>query len=358
MYNLTYEELLQRTLDRVVKVVDKTEGSFIYDALAPTVAELHQCYLYINELENKVFVDTATGEYLERRCAERGIKRKTSTPATRIITFNNEVPIGSRWGKEDLIYTVQYRAEMHQTDSNKYHYGAVCNQAGAIGNRYSGEMINIDSIMNQTGANLNQIVIAGTDEETDEELRERYFNSFKDDSFGGNIQDYKNKIGALEGVGSVKVYPCWKGAGTVKVLVLGNDGVIPNQSLIESIQTQVDPTVNAGQGLGLAPVGHVVTVAPAESLKVNVAFNLTFKEGYNWETLQDTIKNTIGEYLKGLSKEWSNVDNITVRLAHIESRILNVVGVEDVTNTTINGESQNLILQDSQVAILGDVLNG
>ena len=51
MYNLTYEELLQRALDRVTATVDKTEGSFIYDAIAPTIVELHQCYYFIRNIK-------------------------------------------------------------------------------------------------------------------------------------------------------------------------------------------------------------------------------------------------------------------------------------------------------------------
>lgn len=351
MYNLTYEELLQRALDRVTATVDKTEGSFIYDAIAPTVVELQQCYLYINELENKVYADTAQGEHLERRTAERGINRKNAVNAIRIITFNGDVPIGSRWGKEDLIYTVQYRTNMNQ-------FGAICNQAGSIGNRYTGSMINIDSISGITDAQLGEIVVAGSESESDEELRERFFNSFNDDAFGGNIQDYKNKVGELDGVGAVKVYPAWNGAGTVKLVLLGNDGSVPSNELIQTVQTQVDPTQNAGQGLGIAPIGHTVTVQSAESVKINIALNLAFKSGFNWSNVESSVKDVINAYLEELRKEWVNTDNVIVRIAHIESRILNIAGIEDISNTTINGETNNLSLTDEQVPVMGDVANG
>lgn len=351
MYNLTYEELLQRALDRVTATVDKTEGSFIYDAIAPTIVELHQCYLYINELENKVYADTAQGEYLERRTAERGINRKNAVNAIRTITFNADVPIGSRWGKEDLIYTVQYRTKKNQ-------FGAICNQAGSIGNRYTGSMINIDSISGINDAQLGEIVVAGAESETDEQLRERFFNSFNDDAFGGNVQDYKNKVGALEGVGSVKVYPTWNGAGTVKLVLLGNDGSVPNDELIRKVQTQVDPTQNAGEGLGIAPIGHTVTVKPAKSVQVNIALNLTFKSGFNWSNVESSVREVITTYLEELRKEWATVNNVIVRIAHIESRILNIAGIEDISNTTINGETNNLSLTDEEVPVVGDVTNG
>lgn len=103
---ISYESLLNRALERVSSSVDTSEGSFLFDAIAPCVAELYQAYLYIDELEKRVFADTAYGEYLDRRCAERGIYRKQATYAIRKGYFDNEVPIGSRWGKEELVYIV------------------------------------------------------------------------------------------------------------------------------------------------------------------------------------------------------------------------------------------------------------
>lgn len=93
---INYNELLNRTLERVSGSVDTSEGSFLFDAIAPCVAELYEACLYIEELEKRVYADTAYGEYLERRCAERGIYRKQATHAIGKGYFDNEVPIGSR----------------------------------------------------------------------------------------------------------------------------------------------------------------------------------------------------------------------------------------------------------------------
>ena len=55
---ITYEELLNRTLQRVDTGVDTSEGSFLFDAIAPCVTELYEAYLYIDELEKKLEEDT------------------------------------------------------------------------------------------------------------------------------------------------------------------------------------------------------------------------------------------------------------------------------------------------------------
>ena len=43
--NVTYEDILQRMLDRVPDSMDKREGSIIYDALAPAAVELQLMYI-------------------------------------------------------------------------------------------------------------------------------------------------------------------------------------------------------------------------------------------------------------------------------------------------------------------------
>lgn len=190
---ISYEDLLNRTLGRVSSEVDKSEGSLIYDAIAPCVAELYEAYLYIDELEKRVFADTAYGEYLDRRCAERGIYRKNATHAIRKAIFNIDVPIGSRWAKEELVYTVTEKI----TDSE---FLLRCGEAGSIGNRYSGDLINMDAVEGVESATLTSVIVPGEAEELDDALRRRYFDSFDKEAFGGNIKDYQEKIGNIDGV--------------------------------------------------------------------------------------------------------------------------------------------------------------
>lgn len=254
---ISYSELLNRALRRVGTGMDTSEGSFLFDAIAPCVAELYEAYLYIDELEKRVFADTAYGEYLDRRCAERGIYRKQATHSIRKGYFDNEVPIGSRWGKEELVYIV---TEMGQDGA----YLLKCEQSGVIGNHYDGNLINMDAVENINSATLGEVVISGANEETDDALGCRYFNSFEKEAFGGNVADYKEKVVSIDGVGQVKVYTAWNGGGTVKLRLLDSDNNIPSSELLELVQTQVDPVQNSGEGLGIAPIGHSVTVESAD----------------------------------------------------------------------------------------------
>lgn len=343
-----YNKLLQRALSRIPNDMDTSEGSFLYDAIVPCVAELHEAYLYIEELEKRVFADTAYGEYLERRTAERGIYRKSATYAIRKAYFNIDVPIGSRWAKEELVYTVTEKVQEGV-------FLTKANQTGAIGNRYSGELVNMDFIENLNSAILGEVVIAGEDEEDDESLRFRYFSSFEKGAFGGNKRDYEEKIGSIEGVGVVKVYPTWAGGGTVKVRLLDAEHNVPSSELVQTVQELVDPIETSGEGLGIAPIGHKVTVEGAEEVEVQITTQLIFR-GIDWDNIKSEVTSVVEEYFKQLRSKW-NEEGIVVRISQLEARLLDIEGIIDVQGTKLNGSSNNLYLTDEQVPVLVGVEN-
>ena len=102
----TYEELLQRCLDRVPNTLDKRQGSIIYDALAPCCVELAQIYIELSGIYEQVFIDTAVGEALDRLVNQNGLTRKEATNAIRKGEFNMVVPIGSRFSDGTYVYRV------------------------------------------------------------------------------------------------------------------------------------------------------------------------------------------------------------------------------------------------------------
>ena len=206
--DMTYENILNDMLSRVPNDVDKREGSIIYDALAPAAFKLAEMYFQLQHFVDLLFADTAVEDFLSRRTAELGIVRRPATKAIRKIATDGPVDIGTRWGLEDTTYIITEK--MSDTE-----YKAECEQPGSIGNIYSGPLDNIDNISGVT-AELTDILIPGEDEEIDESLRQRYFESLVSQAYGGNIVDYEQKVTALPGVGGVKVEPVWNGGGNRK----------------------------------------------------------------------------------------------------------------------------------------------
>lgn len=346
----TYEEILQEMLDTVDDSIYKAEGSLIYNALAPAAAELAQMYIELDNVASRTFADTAIGDNLSRRAAERGINRNPATAAIRKGVFNFPVNVGNRFSIETLTYIV---TEILINNEAKLQ----CEQVGTIGNTYSGSMQPITYVEGLTTATLTDILIPGEDEEDDESLRDRYFDDLESAPFAGNQADYKEKTKELPGVGGVKVYPVWNGGGTVKLVILDSTYSKPSTELVNTVQTAIDPVTNSGEGLGIAPIGHIVTIEAVSELVVNISFTLAYVSGYVWADVESYVQEAINNYFLELKRIWEDNSSLVVRIALIESAILKVTGVLDITGTTINAGVTNLILTDVQIPVLGTVTN-
>ena len=99
----------------------------------------------------------------------------------------------------------------------------------------------------------------------------------------------------------------------------------------------------------------MVSVKSADPVQAYITTSVTFNEGYNWTNTNTLIREAIDSYLLELRKEWADSSNIVVRVSQIETRILGVDGVLDVTNTKINGSANNLTLTKYQIPVLGGV---
>ncbi|MNW45950.1 Baseplate J-like protein [compost metagenome] len=349
----TYEVILQRMLNRVSDNVDKREGSIIFDALAPAAAELAQLYIELDVNYNLSFADTASGEYLTRKAAEFGVNRNTATSSVRrgmFYTANNalmDVPIGTRFSVADLTYTVSQRISAGT-------YQLTCESTGTIGNEQFGSILPINYVANLARAELVDVLVPGEDEETDEALQQRLYATVSEPAFGGNVEDYKNKISAIPGVGATKVYPAWNGGGTVKCTIIASDWGVPSTTLISDVQEYMDP-LSTGQGIGQAPIGHKVTIAGVTSTAINISTKLTLATDVTLEQVQQDIEDVLNAYLIELRKDWANQTQIVVRIAQVDAKMLSVLGVEDVADTTINTSATNLTLGSDQIPIFGAV---
>ena len=247
----TFDVILQRMLSRVPETMDKRESSPIYAALAPAAVELTSMYIAFDCMLAETFGDTASREYLIRLCADRGITPKKATQAVLELETDVEVADGKRFTGGENTYIVTAPGQV------------TCEQIGTVGNEYTGDVLPIEYISGLTTAKITRVLIYGEAEESTESLRQRYFESFEERAFSGNVKDYRSKTLTLAGVGAVKVIRTWNGPGTVKLVILDSAHGKATDTLISAVQKEFDPNGD-GMGDGLAPIGHVVTVETAK----------------------------------------------------------------------------------------------
>lgn len=144
--------------------------------------------------------------------------------------------------------------------------------------------------------------------------------------------------------------------GTVKLVILDSTLSKPSSTLVELVQTTIDPTQNAGEGLGLAPIGHVVKVYGADEEVINLDFAVYCRRGLAWEDVCDAAAGAVKDYFRELTQSWADTDGpLIVRVAQVESHLLTVPGILDVGRTALNGRESNLTLTSDHIPVLGTI---
>lgn len=393
----TYDVVLKRMLNRVSNKLDKRPSSPVYDLHSSTAVEFQILYIELEYLIKNSYGDTAAREFLILLAKDRGL---TPDPATKAILQGEFTPTnidvtGKRFNISNINYIVKEQIEPGI-------YKVECETAGLVGNQYLGDMIPMDYIEGLETASLTSVLIPGDDEEDTEVFRQRYFDSFNEQSFGGNHTDYMTKVKGIDGVGSCKVKRVWNGdirpaemiptakvrewfssilgtldkevqiwlstvfvaaaekkltvGGTVRVVITDSDDYgEANSTLVQSVQRTLDPEESTGEGYGLAPIGHVVSVVSATPTPIKVTTTVTFEEGYTWSNNKSAIEEAVNGYFLELRKSWSDTTQTIVRVSQIENRILGVDGVVDVSGTKLNGTASNMTLSEFSIPTLGGV---
>lgn len=351
----TFEYLLQLGLADIPDTIDKRQGSIVYDAVAGMAKMVSEGFEQIRQVYSDTFAQYALGEALRLRAEENGVKPKLATKAIRqgVFTDNKdqpyEVPIGARFsainGTNSLIYIVKEKiaAGIYQLEAET---------AGSIGNDYIGPILPIDVLNNLKTATLLDIIIPGSDDEDDESLRQRYFDEKNTKRFGGNIAQYRSWVNELDGIGACQIYPVWDGGGTVKISAIDSQYNPLTAELLDEVQQAIDPTKD-GQGLGTAPIGHIVTITTPEEVTIDVSAKIQIAAGFTLEQLKPLITEEINSYIQSLRKGWgtpansdSNDYNLAVYQAQIMAAMLRVKGIFNITELTLNEEMADIILQE------------
>ena len=396
----TYESILARMLQKALSInsnLDTREGSLVWYGDAPAAVELQNLYIALDTVLNETFADTATRPYLILRAAERGLSPQPASPAILQMAITPTtlfLPLNTRFSIGELNYYVS-------ADRGSGNYELTCETAGEAGNNYTGTVIPIEYVDGLETCKITSVLVPGEDEEDTELFRQRYLNSLNAKAFGGNQIDYIEKVNAIPGVGGVKVYRAWNGdlkpanmippkeaeawieglsgvpepvklwldtvyaaaknnmftvGGTVKLVVINSTFTVPSPTLVEQVQTAVDPLQNAGEGVGIAPIGHVVRVEGVQEETVDLGFALYYQRGWSWEDVSGYVTEAINGYFLELAQSWADQDEaLVVRISQIESRLLGITGILDIANTTINEKAANHTLALDHIPVLGSL---
>lgn len=337
-------------LDNIPDSYAKTIGYPLYDLTAAFAIEAEKLFDVAADVEAKLDIENLTGEELTRRVYQlTGMKRRDAVFSVGEVTVTGKgtVPAGSIFTTADGI---QYETTREAViiDSGNIPIRAVV--AGAEGNVGAGSIIKIPVTIPGITAVTNEASTGnGYRQESDTELKERFYDELQNPVVSGNKTHYEKWAKEISGVGQAKCFSLAFGENTVEVCIIGNDGLPASEELIAAVQTYIDPD-GTGRGEGQAPAGAYCTVTTAERKDIDISAKLVLAQGISLDAVQTTIEKAVKEELKNNAFVVSSVS-----YAKIANIIFTTKGVLDYQNLTVNGGTANISITDHEVAVLRGV---
>lgn len=344
---ISFEKTMSRMLDTISDDFDKRETSIIYQAVAMVVPELMLLQSDIELMEDEAFPDSCNYNSLVRFSGLRNIHPRQATRGVVIAEFSKDIEIGTRFNCEERNYEV-----LEKINTNKYKL--IAEETGHI--ESIGDLTPINDMPDLRTAKITSVYLDGREEESLESLRKRYMESLDYQAFGGNRADYIEKVTSVDGVGACKVFRRSKATssevGKITIVIVDTTYKNASRELIKNVASILTPTGD-GEGAGLAPIGHKVTVVGAEKQTVNVKTRITIERDI--DNITRDLTKAVEEYLHELRTGFGSDEATVVRISAIENKILGIKGVIDVSNTTINGVEKNLTIEDKSIPVIGEV---
>lgn len=139
--------------------------------------------------------------------------------------------------------------------------------------------------------------------------------------------------------------------GGVRISILNDEFNPVSQLELARIQEEVDPIDSSGQGMGIAPIGHYVSIVTPSEDNVSTTLSATIKSGAVEEVEYHNIKRSIDSYINSIRKDFggdsSNPLQVVVStiIARIRTECPNVTNVTNVELTSAKqGSSQDIIV--------------
>lgn len=355
----TEEQIMQRMLGRIPADIDKSEGSYIWDAQAPVAFTLAEVAIWAQEVLRRGFARTTFGPYLDERTGEHGVVRKPAAAARGSVQFTGtpgiSLPAGTIVATPADAVSGEASVEYRTLTSVTLDAGGTGEAAvealvpGKQGNVPAGVIDIMATPVRGIQAVHNPLpVTGGTDTEADESLLERYYAHIRSQGTSGNKAQYMQWALEVNGVGGVKVLPLWDGPKTVKVLIVDADKAPASSALVDQVQRYLDPV--SGMGEGKAPIGAEVTVASATGKAINVAAKVSLAAGYTLQAVTSAFREELEGYRRRISFGTSYVSH-----AALGALLLATDGVLDHSGLTVNGGSANIPMADAEVPVMGTV---
>lgn len=366
----TATQIRERMLSNISDEYRKEKGDFIYDAIDANPAEIIGLQLNQDRVLQNAFPQYCEDDFLDLHLQLRGLKRIQATSNVR--TLEIEADPGVRIDKgykltsvvldndgNPLDYTTNEETVFTDNDTI-LDVRITCSTVGLVGNIANGS----EFILQPPIPGIRRITDKGTiipaaDKESLDAAWGRYLEKVENPDTGGNRNDYRRWV--LENIPAVRkviVETLWQGNGTVRIVCVGSDFKPSSPEVIDLVQTYLDPIPYQGHGYGKAPMGAVVTVITGEAKDIDIHADVVFTPNADVEAITSLFKNKVIEYLQSITFEEDPRTKLLYPIAYnkIGSIFFSIEGIENYSNLTINGVTEDIELIPFDIPTLGVVV--
>ena len=277
-----------------------SDQSDVMIRLRVLAGEIYSERAYAEYILRQMFPSTATGEYLDRHAAERGLTRKPAVKAHGAVAFfpveqthgDILIPAGTSLCTNDE--QLRYETDSDAVLGANFQSIIVDAHAAQEGSAYNIAMNKIGIMITPIpgiGVVKNNVKFTGgSDKESDEQLRERIADSYREISNGANAAYYRSVAMSVDGVYSASAIGCARGTGTVDVYACAKGATLSAEKIAE-IQALLDEKREINV--------DVRAVSPT-ALNINLYIWLTVAEGYDFDTVAAQVRSAVTDYINGL----------------------------------------------------------
>lgn len=340
----TFEEIRARQL-RDARSLDPTahtaSDSDMYIRATATACAVEGLYDHQMWIARQIIPDTADPEYLEMHAALRGIVRRSATRATGTLTLTGRpgsvVPIYTRAkDASGVIYqTTETATLLGEGDQGTAAVPCEAAQAGALPD-VTDVVVTLMAAPSGVQGRGRLTLVGGTDAESDASLLSVLLDYMRNPPAGGTAADYRRWALSVPGVAEARVYPLRQGAGTVDIVIVGEDG-IPGTDIVAACQAKIDAERPC--------TAKAATVYAPVALPVDVTLGLRLTSG----TLV-TLKPAVSTVLQAEFARLASGDVLV--LSRLVAAVASVAGIADVV---VRSPHANVVPTALQWCRLGDL---
>lgn len=366
LQNCGTDENHKKMIDIMPDDIDLSEGSHGWNMTRPTALLMAEmCEYYLVQTLQLILPEWAYGTFLDGHAKSRNMVRREATAASGEVTITGTagtvIPTGTLFSTAAVNDepSVDYETVESATipAGGSVTIAIKCTETGTAGNTAAGTIVLVSGkntgITSVTNA---EAVTGGTEQESDESLRERIaeHDQSQGESYTGCIADYKRWATSVAGVGEATIISAQDDSGLVQIILTDSNGDPATESLCEEVYNYIMRPDAPDKRR--APIGASLAVSPPATMNIGITATIELVDGADIETVKTAYASALADYLAAAFSDGE------IKYTRVAAALAAVEGVNDfadlkigvINNDAAEYGTSNISIAESQLPVISE----